>query len=600
VPVVCEACGAQNADIEVKCVACGRALAGTGVHAMIGTVVLGQYEIIDVVGQGGMSVVFRARHRLTEQQVALKILTRELASHVQVKSRFLDEARALAQLDHPNIVHLYNFGEEGGCVALAMQLVQGETLERLILRSGRLDWRLGARVGLDVLDALKYAHGRGIVHRDMKPSNILVRQDTGAATVMDFGIAKMTTSTKLTATGQTMGTVRYMSPEQVRGQPVDLRSDVYSLGATLYEAVVGDTPFDGATHFEIMSKHLNEEPPPPRSRGAPIPAAVEAVILRALEKPRERRFQSAAEMRDALDRLLAAHEPMPASALAALVAAAPAAPAPVAPSAVGASPSADTVVGRNPPPDVPAAPAPRRGVGRTIAWALGSVVVAASAALVWGLRAGGSAAGPDGAVVAAPERGAPKPPVAPRDLDLLPAPFLIPDFVPEVDRQYLGDRLRVIVPAGRDPDAVAAAVVQGRARFLEFVAARTPGASLRAPALNVVVVPSAVICDRRLYEDDRSFADCEVHDSHYRVRERTLYVIDDERLLDISLPSSVALQICLEAGRADQRACHAAFTAFEERLDGAASVGGATVAPRPAPPGRRRSGRATRNAPRRR
>ena len=141
-----------------------------------------------------------------------------------------------------------------------MQFVSGRTWERMILEAERLDWVLSTRITIDVLRALEYAHGRGIVHRDMKPSNVLVREDDGSATVMDFGIAKMTTSTRLTATGQTMGTVRYMSPEQVRGQEVDLRTDIYSLGATLYESLVGDTPFDGNTHFEIMTKHLNEPP----------------------------------------------------------------------------------------------------------------------------------------------------------------------------------------------------------------------------------------------------------------------------------------------------------------------------------------------------
>src|SRR5204862_2117190 len=131
----------------------------------------------------------------------------------------------------------------------------------------RLDWPSSLKICIDVLRALEYAHGRGVVHRDMKPSNVLVRTEDGSATVMDFGIAKMTTSTRLTATGQTMGTVRYMSPEQVRGHDVDLRSDIYSLGATLYEAIAGDTPFDGNTHFEIMTKHLTEVARPLRSIG---------------------------------------------------------------------------------------------------------------------------------------------------------------------------------------------------------------------------------------------------------------------------------------------------------------------------------------------
>ncbi|HEU4728057.1 MAG TPA: serine/threonine-protein kinase, partial [Kofleriaceae bacterium] len=175
---------------------------------------------------------------------------------------------------------------------------------RMILEAGRLDWVASCRITIDVLLALEYAHDRGVVHRDMKPSNVLVRSRDSVATVMDFGIAKMTTSTRLTATGQTMGTVRYMSPEQVRGQEVDLRTDIYSLGATLYESLVGDTPFGGSTHFEIMTKHLSEAPSRPGKRGVTLPAAVEDAVMRSLAKRAEDRFGSAREMRKQLEAAL--------------------------------------------------------------------------------------------------------------------------------------------------------------------------------------------------------------------------------------------------------------------------------------------------------
>lgn len=268
---------------------------------MLGTIMLGQYELVDVLGQGGMSVVFKGRHKLTGQEVALKILPPELAAHSQVKSRFLEEAKALAALDHPNIVHLYNFGQENGYFVLAMQFVAGQTWERMILEAKRLDWAASCRIAIDVLRALEYAHDQGIVHRDMKPSNVLVRARDGVATVMDFGIAKMTTSTRLTATGQTMGTVRYMSPEQVRGQEVDFRSDLYSLGATLYESLVGDTPFDGSTHFEIMTKHLSDAPRRPSKLGIELPVAVEDAVMRSLAKRTTDRFDSARDMRKQLE-----------------------------------------------------------------------------------------------------------------------------------------------------------------------------------------------------------------------------------------------------------------------------------------------------------
>ena len=304
--MTCPHCGADILEIDVRCGKCGGVVGASGAHAMIGQVALGQYEITDVLGQGGMSVVFKGKHKLTEQEVALKILPPEMAAHSQVKSRFLDEAKALAALDHGNIVHLYNFGQENGSFVLAMQFVQGATWERMILEHKRLDWRTSCKIAIDVLRALEYAHGRGVVHRDMKPSNVLVRADDGSATVMDFGIAKMTTSTRLTATGQTMGTVRYMSPEQVRGQDVDLRTDIYSLGATLYESLTGDTPFDGSTHFEIMTKHLSEVPKRPSALGVEVPVAVEDALMRCLSKRADDRFENARELRKVIEGALRA------------------------------------------------------------------------------------------------------------------------------------------------------------------------------------------------------------------------------------------------------------------------------------------------------
>src|SRR5262249_42452364 len=201
-------------------------------------IVLGDYRLLEVLGQGGMSVVYKARHRVTEQDVAIKVLPPDLAIYDDVKARFVEEARTLAKLEHPNIVHLYNFAEAEGRLHLVMQYAEGTTFEQQIARSGRIQWPEAARVGLGVLDALSYAHARGVIHRDIKPSNILVRGD-GSVKVMDFGIAKMLTSTRLTATGQTMGTVRYMSPEQVRGKDLDGRSDLYSLGVTMFEGLTG-------------------------------------------------------------------------------------------------------------------------------------------------------------------------------------------------------------------------------------------------------------------------------------------------------------------------------------------------------------------------
>src|SRR3954454_10053661 len=148
--MTCPSCGKDVLDIDVKCNGCGAPLGASGAHRMIGQVMLGQYELVDVLGQGGMSVMFKGRHQLTDQEVALKILPPELAAHSQVKSRFLEEAKALAALDHPNIVHLYNFGQENGFFVLAMQYVQGQTWERMILEAQRLDWAASTRIAIDV------------------------------------------------------------------------------------------------------------------------------------------------------------------------------------------------------------------------------------------------------------------------------------------------------------------------------------------------------------------------------------------------------------------------------------------------------------------
>ncbi len=296
----CPSCGKENPDSAEVCFSCGAALPKEGPESLLGRVVFGQYELLEMVGEGGMAVVYRARHQLTGQLVAVKMLPPELAVYPEVRARFVDEARTLARLEHPSIVHLINFSEELGRLCLMMQYAEGETLEDMLDKSGRVVGPEAVRITLQVLSALDHSHAQGVVHRDIKPSNIIVRPD-GTVKVTDFGIAKITRDTKLTQTGQTMGTVRYMSPEQVRGEAVDGRSDIYSLGVTLYEAVVGHTPFDGETHFAIMSQHLSEEAKSPLDAGARISQELADVILKALEKDPEDRFASAKEMAKALE-----------------------------------------------------------------------------------------------------------------------------------------------------------------------------------------------------------------------------------------------------------------------------------------------------------
>ena len=542
--VHCNHCGATVLDIDVKCPKCGHNLASTGAHRLIGSTVLGVYELVDVLGQGGMSVVYKGRHKMTEQEVALKILPPELAAHAQVKSRFLEEARALAQLDHPNIVHLYNFGQENGCFVLAMQYVNGRTWERMILEAGSLDWTVSVKIAIDVLRALEYAHGRGVVHRDMKPSNVLVRDDDGSATVMDFGIAKMTTSTRLTATGQTMGTVRYMSPEQVRGQEVDLRTDIYSLGATLYESVVGDTPFDGNTHFEIMTKHLNEPPKPPSVRGVALPAGLEAALMRSLAKKMDDRWQSARDFRKELEAVakeadLGKAETMRMSREAVAAARTQSggqprsnAPAPVAPAKVAAAAAevrmqsiADALE-----PDHDTAATPRRPTPWLLI-GLGGAVVVAGAVVAFLMLGGG-------------KPHARKPPPAGSG-SATHGPFLPPGVSFASQKDFPDRHLDVRCAQPCEPDAIAQLHDDAIARFHAFADKRQKGVAVAAQPLTLLVVPQPELCDARIYEGGKAPDDCGREGSYYRPLERTLLVVDDAAHLRANLSSGVAEVSCV-------------------------------------------------------
>lgn len=507
----CPACGHDTLDIDPRCPACGEALTSEEALRKIGTTVLEHYEITDVLGQGGMSVVYRARHKMTEQEVALKILPPELAAHSQVKTRFLEEARALAQLDHPNIVHLYNFGQDQGCLVLAMQLVAGHTWERLILTRGKLDWQTSASIAIDVLKALELAHARGVIHRDMKPSNVLVRAD-GSALVMDFGIAKMTTSTRLTATGQTMGTVRYMSPEQVRGQEVDVRTDLYSLAVTMYESLSGETPFDGESHFEIMTQHLTTPPPPLADRGVTVPPKLEEAIFAALRKNPAQRPASARQMRAQLEEVRAA--------------------------AGHNRPSTD----RSTLPDraggTLAEPGRKERSRLWLAVAGGAVLVAAVAAFAF-VKLGSKGGGEVPPASASPSEPAAGP--------AWPEAHRVAGDEYQVDERFEEDRLRVISVARRDPKSVLAAVRQARRDFQTYLSAHGVKGEVAAPPLNVVILPPERMCDARLYESGAAPAGCQDKVSQYRPREKTLYLADDEDAMAANLPLAVATTMCLHS-----------------------------------------------------
>lgn len=543
----CPSCEAEVLDIDVKCQACGANLAPTGAHRLVGSTVLGQYRIVDVLGQGGMSVVYRAKHTLTDQDVALKVLPPELAAYSQVKSRFLEEAKALAQLDHPNIVHLYNFGQENGSFVLAMQFVHGQTWERMIIEGDGQDWPTATRIAVDVLRGLEYAHGRGIVHRDMKPSNVLVRDDDGTATVMDFGIAKMTTSTRLTATGQTMGTVRYMSPEQVRGHEVDARTDIYSLGATLYEAVVGDTPFDGNTHFEIMSKHLTEPVVPPSQRGVAIPAVLEAALMRSLAKKADDRFASAREFRKELELALkdandgfAETQRLSREAVGRARSASTAPPLPGA-RPVGADAATTPGLARSPAPSLVDSDAAALGPiaeelepdragappRRTWLWiGLATVVLAAGAGVLVKTQLARSR----GAAPAA---------------DAAPVAFEPIGLTWAAEGRYPDDALavRIAAPGTSSPDAVADALRAVRGAVPAVLAKRGQHGEKFAPRLTVLVVPQEVFCAAATF-DGATPSDCKAVFQYYRPREHTLLVADRPAWRD-TLAEAVAEIVCM-------------------------------------------------------
>lgn len=261
---------------------------------------VGDYRITGVLGAGGCGEVYRAEHTITKREEALKTLAPGRAHTADEEQRFLREIQLHASLAHPNIASVHNaFSTKLGLV-LAMELVEGESLEAMLER-GRIPLETGIDYVLQVLSALGCAHANAVLHRDVKPGNIVIAAD-GTLKLTDFGLARQTAKPKLTQTGTPAGSPYYMSPEQVHGVgPVDARSDLYSTGAVLYEVVTGRRPFDGASAFEVMLAHVECAPAPPIQVEPAIGPALNQVILTALDKEPSRRFQSALEFRDALD-----------------------------------------------------------------------------------------------------------------------------------------------------------------------------------------------------------------------------------------------------------------------------------------------------------
>jgi TolB-like protein/Tfp pilus assembly protein PilF len=305
---------------------------------------LGAYDILSPLGKGGMGEVWRARDPRLGREVAIKVLPADVAAHPDRLARFEREARAVAALNHPNLVTLHSIEEADGVRFLTMEVVEGETLDRVVVHGGLATGRV-LDLAIPIADALAAAHQKGVVHRDLKPANVMVSRE-GRVKVLDFGLAKLgdadpfggpagatqapTMESPISAIGLVVGTVPYMAPEQLRGEPADARTDLFALGVVLYELATGKRPFGGATSVEVSSAILRDVPPPPSSLRGDVPKDLERIISRCLEKDPERRVQTAKDVRNELElvrRAVAPPAAAPAPPVAARMASAVAAPA---------------------------------------------------------------------------------------------------------------------------------------------------------------------------------------------------------------------------------------------------------------------------------
>ncbi len=265
---------------------------------MIGSIV-GNYKITSKIGEGGMGTVFKGIDEMLEREVAIKMLRPDFTRESEIVERFRSEAVTLAKLNHPNIATLHSFFRQSDDYFMVMEYVRGETLDSLIRRSGPITVERAVQLFGLALEGIGHAHTMGIIHRDIKPANMMLTEK-GSIKVMDFGIARVLGSTRMTRQGTIIGTVEYMAPEQIQGKDMDARTDIYSLGILLYEMLTGRVPFKHESEFGLMMMQINDPPPPPRTFAPHISLHVEQAIMRALAKRPDARFQSVGEFRLAL------------------------------------------------------------------------------------------------------------------------------------------------------------------------------------------------------------------------------------------------------------------------------------------------------------
>lgn len=266
---------------------------------MAGTILHDRYELLEKIGEGGMSIVYKARCRILDRIVAVKVLKEEFARDENFVHRFKTEALAAASLSHPNLVNIYDVGQQDDCYYIVMEYVQGQTLKELIEQQAPLPIDRAVDIAIMICDGLHHAHEKGIIHRDIKPHNVLIT-DFGIVKVADFGIAQAITKQTITFGGNVVGSVQYISPEQAKGEPLTRATDIYSVGCVMFEMLTGQIPYDADSPITIALKHIHDDIPSVRALNPEVPVGLEGIITKAMQKLPQHRFSTAEELRNAL------------------------------------------------------------------------------------------------------------------------------------------------------------------------------------------------------------------------------------------------------------------------------------------------------------